>query len=74
MLYPAGQGKEADAAKQVEEAVEKGIINGWAYAKSGEEGVEALVAAARAVEMICREVGLGAIRWMRVCSFPTAYR
>lgn len=67
VLYPAGQGKEAEAAKQVEEAVEKGIINGWAYAKSGQEGVEALMGVAKAVEMVCREVDLGVIRWMRVC-------
>ena len=67
VLYPAGQGKEAEAAKQVEEAVEKGIINGWAYAKSGQEGVEALVGVAKAVGMVCREVDLGVIRWMRVC-------
>ncbi|GHJ84554.1 hypothetical protein NliqN6_0956 [Naganishia liquefaciens] len=65
VLYPAGQGKEAEAAKQIEEAVEKGVINGWAYAKSGQEGVEALVSVARAVEMVCREVDLGVIRWMR---------
>ncbi|KAJ9098960.1 hypothetical protein QFC19_006184 [Naganishia cerealis] len=41
-LYPDGQGKEEEVAKNVEQAVERGIINGWAYSKSGKEGVESM--------------------------------
>jgi hypothetical protein len=63
VLYP---GEEGEAAKQVEQAVERGLVNGWAYAKSGREGTEALVGVARGVEMLCAEVGLGVLRWLRV--------
>lgn len=65
-LYPEGQGKEEEVAKNIEQAVERGIINGWAYSKSGKEGVESSIGVARAVELVCRESELGVIRWMKV--------
>ncbi|KAJ9104629.1 hypothetical protein QFC21_002127 [Naganishia friedmannii] len=50
-LYPEGQGKEEEVAKNVEQAVEKGIVNGWAYSKSRKEGIASSVGVARAVEL-----------------------
>lgn len=66
ILYPDGGGREAEAAKHVEQAVESGLVNGWAYAKSGAEGAEALVGIARGVDMLCREISVGVVRWLRV--------
>jgi hypothetical protein len=72
-LYPEGQGKEEEVAKNVEQAVERGIINGWAYSQSGRDGVESSIGVARAVELVCRESGLGVIRWMKVSVSPAAF-
>lgn len=66
LLRVAYKGEEAEAAKQIEQAVERGLVNGWAYAKSGREGTEALVGVAKGVELVCGECGLGVVRWLRV--------
>ncbi|KAI5448936.1 hypothetical protein NCC49_005758 [Naganishia albida] len=80
LLRVAYKGEEAEAAKQIEQAVGRGLVNGWAYAKSGREGAEALVGVAKGVELVCSECGLGVVRWLRTfipallspCQIPPA--
>jgi hypothetical protein len=70
ILHPEDSGEKA---KHVEQAVERGLVNGWAYAKSGEEGAEALVGVAKGVEILCREIGVGVVRWLRVSPSPPSH-
>ncbi len=56
----------SERAEIIAEAVEKGLINGWNYAPTGKAGEEGLRAVAEGVEVICQEVGMGVVRWLKV--------
>lgn len=55
-----------DYANEIALAVEHGIKDGWQYAPSGIDGMEIIVEIGMAVELICREVDIGVIRWLNV--------
>lgn len=60
-------GKEL--AEAFAEVVDKGIIQGWTYAPSGIEGRRVLISIAGDLELLCRELGVGMIRWIKVSMF-----
>lgn len=61
-LTTAGKEK-ADAMAEV---VDKGVIQGWTYAPSGIEGRRVLMSVAEDLELLCRELGVGIVRWLKV--------
>jgi hypothetical protein len=54
-------------AKLFEEVVQKAIVSGWMYAPSGPEGRVVLINISREVEMLCGTLGIGIVRWLKVC-------
>ena len=55
-----------DYANEVALAVDQGIKDGWQYAPSGMDGIEMMVEIGMGVELLCKESGLGAVRWLNV--------
>lgn len=53
-------------ANEVASAVNQGIKDGWQYAPSGMDGIEMMVEIGMGVELVCKEIGLGVIRWLNV--------
>lgn len=66
MLEKATPEGSAERDKYIEEAIEHGIINGWIFAPSGQEGIANLAAIAEGVQMICNKIGLGIARYLKV--------
>jgi hypothetical protein len=48
------------------DVVDKTLLTGWMYAPSGLEGRPALIAISGAMQILCAELGLGIIRWLKV--------
>jgi len=55
-----------DYANEVALAVDQGIKDGWQYAPSGMDGIEMMVEIGMGVELLCKESGLGVVRWLNV--------
>lgn len=52
--------------EKVEDVMEKGIIHGWTYSPSGEEGRLVGVKIARDLQAVIEYLGEGIIRWLKV--------
>ncbi|ODN76516.1 hypothetical protein L202_05183 [Cryptococcus amylolentus CBS 6039] len=64
LRYTTEQGSE-ERARWIEEIVERGLVDGWTYAKDGKEGREVQIGLAREVEVLCGELGTGIARWTK---------
>lgn len=66
LLHSTTPSGSLERANAIAEAVQKGIINGWIFIPSGPQGIAGLTAVGDAVEMVCEEVGVGVVRWLKV--------
>lgn len=57
--------KKADAYSEI---VDRALVAGWTYAPSGAEGRLVLIDIAANLETICKELGTGIARWLKVSS------
>jgi hypothetical protein len=62
-----------DYANEVALAVDQGIKDGWQYAPSGMDGIEMMVEIGMGVELVCKEIGLGIVRWLNVSLFRCCF-
>jgi hypothetical protein len=51
----------------VEEVMEKGLIQGWLYSPSGQEGRVVGIKIARDLKVVIGYLGEGIVRWLKVC-------
>lgn len=58
--------ESATRAVAIAKAVDNGMINGWLYAPHGIQGKTGILEVAKAVEILCGEVGCGVLRWFKV--------
>ena len=58
--------KGKERADRIAEIMDKAILQGWMYAVSGKEGRQVLIEVARQLELMCKEIKAGIVRWLKV--------
>ncbi|WVQ74708.1 hypothetical protein IAR50_004312 [Cryptococcus sp. DSM 104548] len=65
VLHHTTDSGSEERGKWIAEIMEKRFVDGWMYAKDGKEGRETLVNLAEELEVMCKELGTGIVRWLK---------